>query len=205
MSNEEKWLRPYEALALVSRDGCSVGAARAKVLAAMDSGTVRIRRSIENSRGRTLSEINPKEVGRITWAPPGIRKTSTYFYTPEMVEPEEHCTEIAESDFLYWLDSVEPVPPKVDVSKDNEIHREALVKSSRPPRGDKGGARRSNLKDEVLWEVIRIADLDALPDDPRELTKHLKAWCHAKWGDAEPTSRTLQNWVNEIYSAKLRG
>jgi hypothetical protein len=79
------------------------------------------------------------------------------------------------------------------------------AKNPPPSRGDKGGAPRSNLKDAFLWEVIRIANLDALPDDPRELTKQMRGWCHVKWGDAEPSARTLQTWVNEIYSEMLRG
>jgi hypothetical protein len=69
------------------------------------------------------------------------------------------------------------------------VEQKSLNKGGRPPKFD---------WKEFLYEVIRIVDLDSLPEDPRELTKKMMDVV-ANWEDS-PSQRSVRAEISTIYS-----
>jgi hypothetical protein len=57
----------------------------------------------------------------------------------------------------------------------------------------KGGAPRK-VEDAFIREMVRFAALDGF-DTRLQLTKHMKEWCAATSGDAAPSDRSVERWV----------
>lgn len=68
-----------------------------------------------------------------------------------------------------------------------------------PPK-NKGGRPREYDWDAFTIEIIRVANLDGLPDSQAELVRHMLEWCLHTWGK-EPAESSVKNRISKIYNA----
>ncbi len=78
-----------------------------------------------------------------------------------------------------------------DVSDDGAApSRIARSRGGRPPEYD---------WDAFIIEIIRIADLDGLPDKQSELKEQLLQWCEDTWGK-QPAESSVKSRISDIYN-----
>ena len=92
------------------------------------------------------------------------------------------------------------LPPKMehgeDISvADTETSGIARSRGGRPPEYDWNA---------FVIEIIRIADLDGLPDKQSELKERMLQWCEDTWGK-QPAESAVKSRISQIYNALGRG
>ena len=68
----------------------------------------------------------------------------------------------------------------------------------------KGGRPQEYDWDAFTIEIIRIADLDSLPEKQAHLVSLMLEWCQATWGK-EPAESSVKKRISTIYSGLGRG
>jgi hypothetical protein len=83
-----------------------------------------------------------------------------------------------------------------DVSDDDTAPSQiARSRGGRPPEYD---------WDALTIEIIRIADLDGLPEKQSELKEQLLQWCENTWGK-QPAESSVKSRISDIYNGLGRG
>lgn len=59
----------------------------------------------------------------------------------------------------------------------------------------KGGRPPLSEQKEFIRELIRLADLSNLPDDPSDLLRYMKEWVAEKFLNGGPSDTTIRSWV----------
>ncbi len=72
------------------------------------------------------------------------------------------------------------------------------------PSGSQGGRPPEYDWDAFIIEIIRIADLDALPDKQSELIERMLQWCEDTWGE-QPSLSVAKERISKIYKGLGRG
>jgi hypothetical protein len=48
-----------------------------------------------------------------------------------------------------------------------------------------------------IREMMRLADMDALPAKPGALMNHMREWAERKLGDECPGDQTMRDWIKQ--------
>jgi hypothetical protein len=97
------------------------------------------------------------------------------------------------------IDQIIP-PPTQDAAGNSDTGKQNRSTST-PPKHPGGAPRK--YRDDLLIEIIRIADLDGLPENKSELERQLREWNDQNREDDIPSVSTIYNIVREVYK-KLR-
>ena len=79
-----------------------------------------------------------------------------------------------------------------------------LPSATEPPAPNKGGRPAEYDWDAFTVEIIRIADLDALPETQSELVSNMLEWCERTWGK-QPAESSVKARISRIYNGLGRG
>jgi hypothetical protein len=92
-------------------------------------------------------------------------------------------------------------PPTQDEAGNIDIGKQNRSTSTSTSKNPSGAPRK--YRDDLLIEIIRIADLDGLPEDKSDLERQLREWNDPNRQDHLPSVSTIYNIVREVYK-KLR-
>jgi hypothetical protein len=79
-----------------------------------------------------------------------------------------------------------------------------LPSPTEAPAPNKGGRPAEYDWDAFMIEIIRIADLDALPETQSELISTMLNWCEQTWGK-QPAESSVKARISRIYNGLGRG
>jgi hypothetical protein len=74
-----------------------------------------------------------------------------------------------------------------------------LPDATEPRAPNKGGRPAEYDWDAFTVEIIRIADLDALPETQSELVSNMLGWCEQAWGK-QPAESSVKARISKIYN-----
>ncbi len=96
------------------------------------------------------------------------------------------------------LEIDEILPPAEAETATPDAPNEKSGSSTGAPRTDRGGAPRK-FRDDLFIEIIKIANLDGLPDNKSDLMHRLREWNDPDKENHLPSDSTIYQIVTEVY------